>query len=130
MPAPLEPEAVPNLRELVNHPHVVEVLDALTHGPLTFADLRSRVRTGRRGLTAALRIVGARGLVTKSDNGSWDADPPADAVYRHTDLGRQVVEELSKFSVWTAICAGIDFLPVRPGPSPERRPPEAGVDDC
>jgi DNA-binding HxlR family transcriptional regulator len=94
---------VPNLRELVNHPHVVEVLDALTHGPMTFADLRSRVGTGRRGLAAALRLVAARGLVTRTDTGTWDTEPPADALYRHTDLGRQVIEALSRFSVWTAM---------------------------
>jgi DNA-binding HxlR family transcriptional regulator len=94
---------MPNLRELVNHAHVVELLDALTHGPMTFADLRSHVRTSRCGLAAALRLVGARGLVTRSDNGSWDTEPPVDAVYRHTDLGRRVLEALSRFSVWTAM---------------------------
>lgn len=70
MSAPGEPDSVPNLRELVNHAHVVELPDALTHGPMTFADLRSHVRTSRCGLAAALRLVGARGLVTRSDNGS------------------------------------------------------------
>jgi DNA-binding HxlR family transcriptional regulator len=98
-----EPDSVPNLSELVNHAHVVEVLDALTHGPMTFADLRSHVRTGRRRLVAALRVVGARGLVTRTDNGTWDTPPPVDAVYQHTELGRRVLEALSRFSVWTAM---------------------------
>src|SRR5262245_48196907 len=103
MPAPGEPDSVPNLRELVNHAHVVELLDALSHGPMTFAALQPHVRTSRRGLAAALRLVGARGLVTRTDNGTWDTQPPVDAVYRHTDLGRRVLEALSRFSVWTAM---------------------------
>ena len=103
MPAPGEPDSVPNLRELVNHAHVVELLDALSHGPMTFAALQPHVRTSRRELAAALRLVGARGLVTRTDNGTWDTQPPVDAVYRHTDLGCWVLEALSRFSVWTAM---------------------------
>jgi len=87
-----EPHPVPNLLELISHAHVLEVLDALTDGPMTLGDLSTHVHAGRRGLAAALRIVGARGLVTRNDSGSWDTEPPADAVYRHTDLGRVVVE--------------------------------------
>jgi DNA-binding HxlR family transcriptional regulator len=128
MPAVGESDAVPNLRELVSHAHVVELLDALSIGTMTFADLRPHVRTGRRGLAAALRLVGARGLVTRSDNGTWDTEPCFGAVYRLTDRGRRVVEVLSKFSVWTAICDGDDFLPLRQTPSPEGTPPDAGVD--
>jgi DNA-binding HxlR family transcriptional regulator len=94
---------VSNLRELVNHAHVVELLDALTQGPMTFAALQPHVRTSRRALAAALRLVGARGLVTRTDNGTWDTQPPVDAVYQHTALGRQVLDSLSRFSVWTAI---------------------------
>jgi DNA-binding HxlR family transcriptional regulator len=123
MPATGDPYSVPSLRELVSHPHVVELLDALTNGPMTFADLRAHVRIGRRGLAAALRLVAARGLVARTDNGTWDAEPPVNAEYRHTDVGRQVVEELSNFSVWTAICSGIDFVAMRPTPSPEGSPP-------
>jgi DNA-binding HxlR family transcriptional regulator len=98
-----ESDSASNLRELVNHPHVVEVLDALTHGPMTFTDLNSRVHAGRRGLAAALRLVAARGLVAMNRNGNWDSDAPVDAIYRHTELGRLVVERLSHFSVWTAM---------------------------
>ena len=35
MPAPGESDSQLNLRELVSHPHVVEVLDALSHRPMT-----------------------------------------------------------------------------------------------
>jgi len=71
-----ESDSVANLRELVSHPHVVEILDALSHGPMTFARIRTHVHAGRRALVVALRLVAARGLVTKNDNGSWDSDAP------------------------------------------------------
>jgi DNA-binding HxlR family transcriptional regulator len=101
--APGEPDSVKSLCELVNHAQVVEVLDALSYGPMTFRELRTRVGAGRRGLVTALRVVGARELVTQTDYGSWDTSPPADAVFWYTDLGRQVIEALSRFSVWTAM---------------------------
>ena len=91
------------LRELVSHPHVVEVLDALSNGPMTLADIRSQVPAGRRALTMALRLVAARGLVTRDDAGSWDADAPTHVVYRYTDLGRLVFASLSRFSFWTTL---------------------------
>jgi DNA-binding HxlR family transcriptional regulator len=87
----------------VSHAYVVQVLDALTNGPMTFAGIRSQVHGSRRGLAVAMRLVAARGLVTRNENGSWDVDQPVDALYRHTDLGRLVVETLSRSSVWTTI---------------------------
>jgi DNA-binding HxlR family transcriptional regulator len=113
MPATDESDSVANLRELVSHPHVVEMLDALTQGPMTFASMRTQVHTSRRALVVALRLMAARGLVTRSDNGSWDGDVSADVVYRHTDVGRRVVETLSRYSTWTAIIPGIGS-PSRP----------------
>jgi DNA-binding HxlR family transcriptional regulator len=113
MPATDESDSVANLRELVSHPHVVEMLDALTQGPMTFASMRTQVHASRRALVVALRLMAARGLVTRSDNGSWDGDVPADVVYRHTDVGRRVVETLSRYSTWTAIIPGIGS-PSRP----------------
>jgi DNA-binding HxlR family transcriptional regulator len=92
-----------DLRELVSHRYVVEVLDALSHGPMTLADIRSSIHAGRRELTAAVRLVAARGLVTRNDGGSWDTDASVHAVYRHTDLGRAVFESLSRFSFWTTV---------------------------
>jgi DNA-binding HxlR family transcriptional regulator len=103
MPVPGEPDGVNNLCELVNHAHVVEVLDALSSGPMTFRELRARIGAGRRGLLAALRVVGARGLVARSEDGSWDIAPSVGAVFRHTDLGGQVFDALARFSVWTAM---------------------------
>jgi DNA-binding HxlR family transcriptional regulator len=92
-----------DLRELVSHRYVVEVLDALSHGPMTLADIRSSIHAGRRELAAAVRLVAARGLVTRNDTGSWDTDASVHAVYRHTDLGRAVFESLSRFSFWTTV---------------------------
>jgi DNA-binding HxlR family transcriptional regulator len=92
-----------NLRELVSHPHVIEVLDALRRGPMTLAEIRSRVPAGRRGLASALKVVATYGLVTRTEGGSWDVEAATNALYRHTDLGRLTVDTLSRFSVWTAM---------------------------
>jgi DNA-binding HxlR family transcriptional regulator len=108
MPAIGESPSVPNLLELVSHAYVLEILDALNRGPMTLADLSTHVHARRRGLAAALRVVGARGLVTRDNNGSWDNDAPVGAVYRHTDLGRVVVEALSCFGLWTAMYDHVD----------------------
>jgi len=108
-----ESDSAANLRELVSHPHVVEILDALSHGPMTFASMRKHIHARRRALVVALRLVAARGLVTRNDNGTWDSDAPVDVAYRHTDVGREVVESLSRFSMWTNIIAGIGS-PSRP----------------
>jgi DNA-binding transcriptional ArsR family regulator len=101
-----ESDYAPDLRELLSHPHVVEVLDALSRGPMTVARISAHVPAGRRGLEAALRIVAAHGLVAKEGNGSWDTDAPGNTVYRHTGRGRRVVDALSRFSAWTTMFDG------------------------
>jgi DNA-binding HxlR family transcriptional regulator len=113
MPTIDEWDSVANLRELVSRPHVVEILDTLAHGPMTFADMRSQVHATRRALVVALRLIATRGLVTRNDHGSWDCDAPADVLYRHTDVGSRVVGTLSRYSTWTAIIPGIGS-PSRP----------------
>jgi DNA-binding HxlR family transcriptional regulator len=113
MPATGESDSAANLRELVSHPHVVEILDALSDGPTTFASMRTHVHARRRALVVALRLLAARGLVTRNDNGSWDSDAPADGIYHHTDVGSRVVDTLSSYSMWTAIIPGIGS-PSRP----------------
>ena len=112
--------SAPNLCELVSHPHVIEVLDALSHGPMTVADIRPNVSAGRRRLAVALRIIAARGLVIKDDNGSWDTNAPGNTVYRQTARGRQIVEALSHFSVWTAMFDGSDTVRARATVVPKR----------
>jgi DNA-binding HxlR family transcriptional regulator len=98
--------------EVVSHPHILEVLDALRHGPASFPELRSCVRVGRRGLASALRIAAAHGLVAKSDIGSWDAVVADKTVYWQTDRGRRIVEELCRFSVWTSMWERVPGPPI------------------
>jgi DNA-binding HxlR family transcriptional regulator len=92
-----------DLREVVSHPYVVEVLDALRHGPTSLLELRSYVRARRRGLESALRIAAAHGLVAKSDIGSWDGAVQDKTVYWQTGRGRRMAEQLCSFSVWTSM---------------------------
>jgi DNA-binding HxlR family transcriptional regulator len=106
-----------DLRELVSHRFVVEVLDALSHGPMTLAEIRKSSGASRRELAAAVRLVAARGLVTRNDTGSWDTDASIHAVYRHTDLGRAVFESLSRFSFWTTVFDRTGTRTVRGRPS-------------
>jgi hypothetical protein len=54
VPAIGESDSAATLRELLSHPHVVEILDALSHGPMTFASMRTHVHAGRRALVVAL----------------------------------------------------------------------------
>lgn len=97
------PEPEPDLHELVSHPYVVEVLDALSRRPMALADLRSDVPAAARQRAAALRIVAAWGLVARTDNGSWDTDGSRSTVYHLTDRGRRTVATLSSFSAWTSM---------------------------
>ena len=76
MPAPGESDSQLNLRELVSHPHVVEVLDALSHGPMTLAEISSIVSARRRVLARRCGLLPPRGLVTRNHTGSWDTDAP------------------------------------------------------
>jgi hypothetical protein len=61
MPAPGESDSQLNLRELVSHPHVVEVLDALSHGPMTLAEISSIVSARRRVLARRCGLLPPRG---------------------------------------------------------------------
>jgi DNA-binding HxlR family transcriptional regulator len=92
-----------DVRELVSHPYVVEVLDALSGGPMTLADLRASVPSARRGLTVALRILAAHGLVAAAGGGSWDNIARGNTVYLHTDRGQALFETLSRMSAWTTM---------------------------
>jgi hypothetical protein len=83
-----------DIGELVSHPNVVEVLDALSNRTMTLADLTSTTRAGRRAVTAALRRVAAHGLVTTTDGGSWDGLPPHCTACQLTNRGHGLVETL------------------------------------
>ncbi|RZL84673.1 MAG: hypothetical protein EOP32_02755 [Rhodococcus sp. (in: high G+C Gram-positive bacteria)] len=94
--------------ELVNHPHIVELLDVLSPWPQTATALGARVRLRPRLLMAALRILAARGLVAGDRGGSWDTRAPHTATYWLTDRGRRTADMLSSFWVWTALYARPD----------------------
>ncbi len=81
----------------------MEALDILSQGPATLRTMRTRARAKSRGMENALRALAVSGLVTGSDGGTWDIALSRDRLYRLTNRGRQVVQELSRWSVWTAI---------------------------
>ena len=89
--------------EAISHPYVVELLDALSEGPMVLGQLQSRVRAGRRAVVAALRVAAANGLVARSDGGSWDVLAPGRRLYRLTDRGLRLVQKLSSLAVWAAV---------------------------
>lgn len=101
-----EPDALPSvreLRELVNHPHIVEMLDALSPRPQTATTLGARVRLGRRALLVALQILAARGIVAGDRGGSWDTRAPHTSTYWLTDHGQRTADLLSSFDVWVSL---------------------------
>lgn len=90
------------LRELVEHRHVVEILDALSQRAHTLAELRSAIG-GRWTLPHAVRVLAARGLVTAERPGSWDGSPRQAGQLILTERGRRTVDALSSVAVWTAL---------------------------
>ena len=89
--------------EAISHQYAVELLDALSEGPMVLGQLQSRVRAGRRAVVAALRVAAANGLVARSDGGSWDVLVPGRRLYRLTDRGLRLVQKLSSLAVWAAV---------------------------
>jgi DNA-binding transcriptional ArsR family regulator len=98
-----EASSYAELRDIVSHPQVVEVLDILAHSPVTLTTMRAQIRGNSRELERALRALAAGGLVTGCGSGTWDGTLSRDRLYRPSDRGRQVVQQLSRWSVWTAI---------------------------
>jgi DNA-binding HxlR family transcriptional regulator len=99
-------DSVRKLRELVSQPHVIEVLDALSSGPMTMQQLRSAIPRARRGISRVLRDLVVCGLVNSGTAGSRDDLAAADLRYQHTEQGRLVVRMLASFSVWTMLYDG------------------------
>ena len=99
-------DALRRLRELVSQPYVVEVLDALSSGPMTVQQLRSAIPRGRRGISRVVRDLVVCGLVNSGAAGSRDDLAAADMRYQHTEHGRLVVRMLTSFSVWTILYDG------------------------
>lgn len=93
----------PELRDFVSHPCVVELIDLLSHGPMTLAETASNIAARRRRVVQALRFAAAHGLVGTRDGGSWDDTAPKDALYMLTDSGRLLVDTLSREAVWASL---------------------------
>ncbi|WP_158896074.1 winged helix-turn-helix transcriptional regulator [Amycolatopsis anabasis] len=80
---------------------VVEVLDALTSGPGTYASLRQQTRARTTTLTVALRALAASGMVRRPRAcGSWDEHDPPDTCYEPTDQGRHLARHLHRLDAW------------------------------
>ncbi|TGD87294.1 hypothetical protein BayCH28_12940 [Mycolicibacterium sp. CH28] len=90
------------LRDLVSRPHLVDVLDVLSTGPMTLPQMGAVLPRGRRGIARALHDLVLRGLVT-GEPGSRDHVAAAHERYRCTARGQTIVALLSKYSVWAAL---------------------------
>jgi DNA-binding HxlR family transcriptional regulator len=97
------PDDLAQLRELVNHRHVVEILDALSNGAQTLAALSAGIPARRRGLANALRVIAAHGLITTDSRGSWDRPMASTETILLTDRGLRAVEALSNLAVWARL---------------------------
>ncbi|UFS96510.1 ArsR family transcriptional regulator [Nocardia huaxiensis] len=98
------------LCELVNHRGVVEVLDALAGGPHTVRELCGSMTMRRPGVSRALRVIAARGLVSAGGAGSWDEPLEIGNPMALTDRGWRTVELLASFAVWETIYGQTDSV--------------------
>jgi len=69
-------QSSPELRDFVSHPCVVELIDLLSHGPMTLAEIAANIAARPRRLVQALRFAAAHGLVGTRGVGSWDDTAP------------------------------------------------------
>ncbi|BBY65115.1 hypothetical protein [Mycolicibacterium helvum] len=92
-----------HLRELVSRPYLVDVLDVLTAGPMTIAQMQSALPGARRAVVQVLRDLVVTGLIVGGTPGSRDGMGSYDERYQCTARGRSVVALLSRFSIWTAL---------------------------
>lgn len=99
------------LRELVSHRGVVELLDELAREPQTARELRAVLGLRRPGVSRVLRVVAAHGLVCVDGVGSWDEPADIAEPIRLTESGWRTVELLSSFAVWVQLYERSD--PVR-----------------
>ena len=89
-----------DLRALLSRPYVLEVLDALSTGPLTAAALVRLVHTGRRTIRLTLHALAVEGLVARQHGGSWDTRPDPDTRFTLTPAGHALVNHLWQPDVW------------------------------
>lgn len=88
------------MADLLSRPYVLEILDALSAGPLTVTALISEVHAGRRTVLLTLRGLAVAALVGRHDGGSWDTRPTPDTRFTLTAAGRALVEELWQSDAW------------------------------
>jgi DNA-binding HxlR family transcriptional regulator len=100
---PTGPPELARLRALVGQRHVLEILDALSDGPVTTAGLAVAVPGARRRLPDTLRILAADALITTDDTGSWDERVAATREVRLSERGRHTVRLLCSSAVWAAL---------------------------
>jgi DNA-binding HxlR family transcriptional regulator len=86
--------------DLLSRPYVLEILDALSAGPLTVTDLIREVRAGRRTVLLTLRSLAVAALVGRHDGGGWDTRPTPDTRFTLTAAGRAFVDELWQPGAW------------------------------
>ncbi|MEV6768082.1 helix-turn-helix domain-containing protein [Nocardia sp. NPDC051030] len=91
------------LRELVNHRGVVELLDLLAEGPDTVRELHATLGMRRLGVSRALQVLAARGLVRAEFTGSWDEPCDITGPIELTENGWRTVELLASFAVWESL---------------------------
>jgi DNA-binding HxlR family transcriptional regulator len=97
-------DTVQHLLPLASQRYAVDVLDALSERPHTYAELRKFLRAHRRGLDDAMRVLTAHGAIRRSGHGgSWDQRAPGSARYHLTATGRHLTHQLSQLDTWTAL---------------------------
>jgi DNA-binding HxlR family transcriptional regulator len=78
-------DTVQHLLPLASQRYAVDVLDALSERPHTYAELRKFLRAHRRGLDDAMRALTTHGAIRRSGHGgSWDQRAPGSTRYQLT----------------------------------------------
>ncbi|HVW40254.1 MAG TPA: hypothetical protein VHC18_02785 [Amycolatopsis sp.] len=94
----------PVLAQLARHPVTLDAPGLLAQEPLTLAALSARLRTRRRTVEAALRVLAAHGMVSRRDQaGSWDERGAAPVLYQLTRAGQDLDRRLQRFDTLVAI---------------------------
>ena len=97
-------DTVQHLLPLASQRYAVDVLDALSERPHTYAELRKFLRAHRRSLDDAMRALTTHGAIRRSGHGgSWDLRAPGSTRYHLTATGRHLTHQLSQLDTWTAL---------------------------
>lgn len=100
----------PNFAIVTGRRYTLEVLDQLSGGTQSVAQLSSALHLPRRVIIGALRALIVGGLVRGGPAGSWDhlrkRTVPPNGEYTLTESGRCTVSRLSSFAVWQYLLQG------------------------